>query len=262
MQVTGILLALLDMPPEHAEAYNRWYDLDHMPEHVAKDDILYGRRYVATTTLRQSPAIESGPLTNGHPPYATIYSFGGPLDFASDEATRGWTDLDRHITKAGRYWRQGSVALAGRFRLEAARARPSVLVQERAVPHLAHRGIIVAIGRVGGAEDRTQAAAWWDRTRLPDLFTIPGLLAAIRFAPVDGDRFSSLEGDPAGLMLHVLLCDAPPPQVMAGVAAAEPGWRALGRWPAHDGSYEQLAFLPYQVIAPLEYGFDTGGAAR
>jgi hypothetical protein len=258
MQVTGILLALLDMPPEHAEAYNRWYDLDHMPEHVAKDDILYGRRYVATTALRQSPGIESGPLTNGHPPYATIYSFGGPLDFAGDQATRGWTDLDRQITKAGRYWRQGSVALAGRFRLESARARPSVLVQERAVPHLAHRGIIVAIGRVGGAEDRAKAAEWWDRTRLVDLFTIPGLMAALRFSPVDGDRFSSVDGDQAGLMLHVLLCDSPPPQVMAGVAAAEPGWRALGRWPAHDGSYEQLAFLPYEVIAPLEYGFDTG----
>ena len=198
MQVTGILLALLDMPAEHAEAYNRWYDLDHMPEHVAKDDILYGRRYVATTTLRQSPAIESGPLTNGHPPYATIYSFGGPLDFASEEATRGWTDLDRHITKAGRYWRQGSVALAGRFRLESARARPSVLVQERAVPHLAHRGIIVAIGRVASAEDRAKAAEWWDRTRLVDLFAVPGLLAALRFAPVDGDRFSSIDGDQAG----------------------------------------------------------------
>lgn len=262
MQVTGILLALLDMPAEQAEAYNRWYDLDHMPEHVAKDDILYGRRYVATTTLRQSPAIESGPLTNGHPPYATIYSFGGPLDFASEQATRGWTDLDRQITKAGRYWRQGSVALAGRFRLEAARVRPSVLVQERAVPHLAHRGIVVAIGRVASAEDRSKAAQWWDSTRLVDLFAIPGLLAALRFCPVDGDQFSSVDGDQAGLMLHVLLCDAPPQQVMAGVADAEPGWRALGRWPAHDRSYEQLAFLPYEVIAPLEYGFERGGAPQ
>jgi hypothetical protein len=262
MQVTGVLLALLDMPADQAAAYNRWYDLDHMPEHVAKDDILYGRRYVATREIRRSPAIESGPMTNGHPPYATIYTFGGPLDFASEAATKGWTDLDREITKAGRYWRQGSVALAGRFRLDAARARPSVLVQERAVPHLAHRGIIVAIGRVGSAEDRSKAAEWWDRTRLVDLFAVPGLLAALRFSPVDGDRFSSFDGDQASLMIHVLLCDAPPQQVMTGVAAAEPGWRALGRWPAHNGSYEQLAFLPYEVIAPFEYGFDTSDDPR
>jgi hypothetical protein len=256
------------MPAEHTEGYNRWYDLDHMAEHVAKDDILYGRRYVATTTLRQSPAIESGPLTNGHPPYATIYSFGGPLDFASEQATKGWTDLDRQITKAGRYWRQGSVALAGRFRLEAARARPSVLVQERAVPHLAHKGIIVAIGRVPSSEERSKAAGrpkavdWWDRTRLVDLFAIPGLMAALRFSSVDGDRFSSVDRDQGELMVHVLLCDAPPQQVMTSIAGAEPGWRALGRWPAHDGCYEQVAFLPYEVIAPLEYGFDVGAAPQ
>ena len=250
MQVTGILLALLHMPADLGEGYNRWYDLDHMPEHVAKDDVLYGRRYVAGAALRQSPAIMSSPLTRGHPPYATIYSFGGPLDFAGEEAARGWTDLDRQITKAGRYWRQGSVALAGRFRLESARARPSVLVQERAVPHLPHRGIVVVIGRAASAEAHPKAVAWWEETRLVDLFAVPGILAALRFMPVEAGQ--------AGLMLHVLLCDLSPKAVMAGIAAAQPGWQALGRWPAHDGSYEQLALLPYELIVPFEYGFDGG----
>jgi len=251
MQVTGILLALLHMPADLGEGYNRWYDLDHMPEHVAKDDVLYGRRYVATTALQQSPGIEPAPLTGGHPSYATIYSFGGPLDFASEEAARGWTDLDRQITKAGRYWRQGSVALASRFKLGAARARSSVLVQERAIPHLAHRSIIVALGRVSSEEDRLRANDWWDGTRLVDLFAVPGVMAALRLSSVDSDK--------ADLMLHVLLCDAPAQEVMAGVAGAQPGWRALGRWPAYDGSYEEVAFLPYDIIAPLQYGFDGLG---
>jgi hypothetical protein len=222
-----------------------------MPEHVAKDDVLYGRRYVATATLQQSPGVEPASLTGGHPSYATIYSFGGPLDFAGEEAERGWTDLDRQITKAGRYWRQGSVAFASRFRLEAARARSSVLVQERAVPHLAHRSIIVALGRVPPDRERSRAAEWWDRTRLVDLFALPGVMAAMRMSSVDADK--------ADLMLHVVLCDAPAQQVMAEVARAQPGWRALGRWPAYDGSYEEVAFLPYDIIAPLQYGFDGGG---
>ncbi len=251
MQVTGILLALLHMPADLGEGYNRWYDLDHMPEHVAKDDVLYGRRYVATESLQQSAGVEPAPLTGGHPSYATIYSFGGPLDFAGEEAERGWLDLDRQITKAGRYWRQGSVAFASRFRLEAGRARASVLVQERAVPHLAHRSIIVALGRVSPDQERSRAAEWWDRTRLVDLFAVPGVMAALRLSSVDADK--------ADLMLHVLLCDAPAQQVMAGVALAQTGWRALGRWPAYDGSYEEVAFLPYDIVAPLQYDFDSAG---
>jgi hypothetical protein len=34
MEMQGVLLALLDMPAELTEEYNRWYDLDHMPEQV------------------------------------------------------------------------------------------------------------------------------------------------------------------------------------------------------------------------------------
>jgi hypothetical protein len=33
---------------------------------------------------------------------------------------------------------------------------------------------------------------------------------------------------------------------------------AIGRWPAHGGVYEPVAFLPYERIVPLEYDFDFG----
>ena len=39
MKVNGMHLAFLDIPKELTEEYNRWNDLDHMPEHVAKDDV-------------------------------------------------------------------------------------------------------------------------------------------------------------------------------------------------------------------------------
>jgi hypothetical protein len=35
VKTEGMMLALLDIPAEYTEEYNRWYDLDHMPEHVA-----------------------------------------------------------------------------------------------------------------------------------------------------------------------------------------------------------------------------------
>ena len=88
MQITGIKLALLDIPAELTDEYNRWYDLDHLPEHVSKGDVVAGRRYVADRELREAPGIKTDELTDGHPPYATIYSFGGPVDFAKRRGPR------------------------------------------------------------------------------------------------------------------------------------------------------------------------------
>ena len=52
MQLHGIMLAMLDIPPELTEEYNRWYDLDHLPEHVSKADVAMARRYVAPRDLQ------------------------------------------------------------------------------------------------------------------------------------------------------------------------------------------------------------------
>ena len=89
MEVAGILFALLDIPREETEEYNRWYDLDHMPEHISKADVLTAKRYVAPRDL-QALGGGGSELTGGHPPYLTMYYLGGD-DFAGDEA---WAGLD------------------------------------------------------------------------------------------------------------------------------------------------------------------------
>ncbi len=45
---------------------------------------------------------------------------------------------------------------------------------------------------------------------------------------------------------------------MARIEAAMPYLKAVGRFPAHGGVYEPMAFLPYQWIVPLQYDFDIG----
>jgi hypothetical protein len=250
MEINGILLAMLEIPAEYTEDYNRWYDLDHLPEHVSKGDVIMGRRYVATRQLRDVPGVQRSEFTAGHPPYTTIYSFGGPVDFMSDEALGYWRDKDRGIIKAGRFWREGRGVHNSRWRVADAVTRPSVLVSKAAVPHLAHRGIIVAIGRAPSADRIDEAIDWWDRTHLVDLFAVPGLLAAMRFTHVDPAQ--------ADLLLHILLCEEPPGQVMAGIDRAMRYQGAVGRYPAHGGAYESIAFLPYDRIVPLEYDFDIG----
>jgi hypothetical protein len=246
MEMQGVLLALLDMPAELTEEYNRWYDLDHMPEHVSKRDVVLGRRYVAPRDLQGLGSL-GGDLVAAHAPYLTLYYYG-IADFDSADAWGGWTVKDRGLVKSGRFFREGSVMFSQRWRTAGARARASVLVSEEAIPYLAHRGVVVALGRAPSSAQRADALRWWDDVHLPDLLAIDGVLAALRFDPV-GD------GAPE-LMAHVLLLEDDPKLVMPRVDAALRYAGAVGRFPPHGGVYESLAFLPYRTIQPLEYDFE------
>jgi hypothetical protein len=248
VEVTGIALALLDIRSELTQEYNRWYDLDHLPEHISKADVVAGRRYVAPRELRSVPGVQPSEWLGGYPSYVTTYLFGGPLDFMSDEAQDLWRVKDRGIVKEGRYWNEGLLRHNSHWWLADAVTRPTVLVSKEAVPHLAHRGIILAVGKAPSADRVQEAVDWWDNTHLVDLFAVPGLLGAIRLAPVDPAH--------ADVLLHVLLCEEPPADVMAGIDKAMRYQRAVGRFPAHGGVYERIAFLPYNRIVPLEYDFD------
>jgi hypothetical protein len=250
VEINALMLAMLEIPAELTQEYNRWYDLDHLAEHVSKGDVVAGRRYVATRELHDAPGIQPSELTGGYPPYLTTYLFGGPLDFMSAEAQALWTDMDRGIVKAGRYWREGRGVHVSRWRIADAVARPSVLVSKPAIPHLAHRGVIVALGKAASPERVQDAVDWWDQTHLVDLFAVPGLLAAIRGAPADPT--------PSDLVLHLLLCEDEPATVMEGIENAMRYQTAVGRFPAHGGVYESIAFLPFDRIVPLEYDFEIG----
>jgi hypothetical protein len=246
MRVEGALLTLLNVPPETTMEYNRWYDFDHLPGHVSKPDVAGANRYVATRAMKSTPGAVASELTGGFPSYATVYLLGGSIDFLSEEAIAGWSDLDRRTVKAGRYWRTGKGTFNRRMRLTAAVARPSVLVDDAAIPHLPHTGVVVCIGRSASAERRPEAADWWSRIHLPDLLAVPGILAGMTFEPDDGD-----------LLVHLLYCGLDPQEVMANVQAELRYLVGIGRYPAHGGVYETVARLPFQRIVPLRYDFDA-----
>ena len=183
MEINGIQLAFLDIPPEYTQDYNRWYDLDHMPEHVSKPDVIMGRRYVATRALRNLPASHVSDVFGGHPPYLSIYWFGGPLDMASDEAREGWRIKDRGIVKQGRYWLRGHGTGGG---LSGSPSQPLVRAcwwPKRRFPISTTAGVIVAYGKAPSPERRDEAVSWWAHTHLVDLFAVPGVLAASAMRP-------------------------------------------------------------------------------
>ncbi|MGD9796263.1 MAG: hypothetical protein AB7V43_22580 [Acidimicrobiia bacterium] len=248
MKINAIMVALLHIPAEHKETYNRWYDLDHLPEHISKGDVLMGRRYAATVPVRSAPGVVASELTDGHPSYATIYWFGGPLDFESEEARSGWLVKDKFITKAGRYWRAGVVPYSAGWRLARARARRSIRIDEEAITYLPHRGMILILGKARSAAERADALAWWRDSQEDDLLDLPGVLAVLEFSPGEG------VGDDQ--ILHIVLCEDSPVEVMAALEQSRTLQQLTGRFPAHKGVYEQLALLPYQSIVPLDYSFD------
>ena len=251
MQVHGVLFALLDMPSELTEEYNRWYDLDHMPEHVSKSDVALGRRYVAPRDLHDLRVLgsTSADVFGAHAPYLTMYYLVVP-NFADDDVTGGWLTKDRGLVKSGRFFREGSVRFSRSFRLGATRARASVLVSDDAIPYLAHRGVVVALGRAPSPEHRADAIRWWDATHLVDLLAVEGVLAALRLDPVADDD--------QDLLLHVLLLEVDPAVAMSRIDRALRYAKSVGRYPAHGGVYESSALLPYRTIVPLEYDFDFG----
>jgi hypothetical protein len=249
MHIRGVLLTMLDVSAELTDEYNRWYDSDHLPEHLSKPDVVTAARYVATKSLRATPGVTTSELTGGHPSYLTLVFLGGAIDIMGEEALAGWRDMDRACVKQGRFWRTGERQFGRRMLLERAVARPSVLVAEPAVPHLPHRGVVVCIGRAPSAERRQEAVDWWEQTHLVDLFGVSGILAALRFELVD-------EAD-QDLLIHILYCDAHPEKVMASLQHELRYLEGIGRYPAHGGRYEALAVLPYERIIPFEYGFDV-----
>lgn len=135
----------------------------------------------------------------------------------------------------------------------------------------------MALGRAPSPDRVDEAVAWWEGVHLPDLAAVPGVLAAVRLTRADdeggdeappGAAAAPPSAGPAvrvaesglaeqtGLVLHLLLCEDDPAVVIGRVARARRSWQAVGRFPAHRGAYEELAFLPYRLILPLQYDFD------
>jgi hypothetical protein len=239
MIINGIALALLDVPIEAQDAYSRWYDLDHLPEHLSKPDVVTAARYVSAEGT--DPAAVAS--DRGHPPFATIYSFGGPLEFTSEDALSGWASLDRALTKSGRFWKDATITHASRWRLGDAVKRPSIPVSNDAIPHLAHSGVIMSFGR-HPIDGRDAALRWWRETQQDDLIDVSGVGAILQFDPVDG----------SDTVLHLLLCTEDVSAVLARLREVRELHRHLGRYPAFRGAYETEALLPYRRLAPLGYG--------
>ncbi len=244
MNTQGIVIALIDVPQEHTEAYNRWYDFDHLPEFAALPGMLLGRRYVAPPeykTLR--PASPLPELADGRATYCTTYLIGD-ADF--DAVRKRWSERAEELMKQRRMFRHGKIADVGYYRLDYTRVRDDIPVSAAAAPHIRDTGIMIVMTEVADAAQRPEVDQWFRDVHAPDLLGVHGVTAAMRFSRID---------TPAGRYVNLYTLEGDPIETKRDLDRRIPEWQASGRSPAPGGSSQILFQSIYRPVIPMQYDF-------
>ena len=248
MDIKGISVGFTDCDPEFAEEFNRWYDFDHVPENIALTELLTARRYVATTELKAARGtVEVPELADGAGSYLATY-WAGTDDLQKMADTMG--GLFRELLPKKRIFRQARIVFSGRYRLVGSYISQDIpQVATGAIPYLPHRGMQVVISDVPDAALRGDVARWYTEVHIPDLLSVPAIVAALRFEDVDPEH--------EGRTLHLFLTQEDPGAAVREIQEHRPRWVEQGRTPYPDGASRTLFAGPYRLITPLQYDFQT-----
>ncbi len=251
MQANGAVVGLIDVPQEHTQDYNVWYDFDHLPEFVALDDMLLGRRYVADTeckAARPNPS-KLPELADGKGSYCSTY-FMNTDDIG---AVMGyWNEAGARLRKEKRIFRHGRIADVTFYKLIQAHARPGIPVVEAAIPYLGHQGIYVVMAEVADPAMRPAVNEWFAEAHSKDLLAVPGVVAAMR---LEAHAEFGTGAEKAGRYMNLYLLDEDPVKTVAEIQKAREGWVARGTSPAPGGASNVLFQSPYRYVTPTRYDF-------
>jgi hypothetical protein len=225
-------------PGRHRD-YNRWHQLDHLPENRALPGVAFGERWVHTPACAAAAASPAADLAGLH--YVALYLFREP----AAASIAAWQELAERSFQWGRRPDRAWVErpLMGFFSVVSAAVAPRLALSAAALPLLPARGVHVTVTRPRSPHgDATEAAyRWHDRVGVPALLETQGVTGVYLFSSVSstldreweeragtttfdaGDdepgqirvRLCFLDGDPAGLGA------APGAPVPAAVAGAE-----------------------------------------
>ena len=199
MEAPGLLLVMTDIPAEIEAEFNDWYDSEHVPERLAIAGFRGARRYRAV---------------EGAPAYQALYELESVAVLDTPEYKR----LNERPSERTRLilpqFRNVHRGVYSQIFPEGAEAEPA--------PAGTAALLLVGIAPPPGYEEEFEA--WYNLEHIPYLASVPGVLRARRFAPVDGsDTF---------LAVYELV-DADVPLTDAWRRAAETPWtlrqRALPR---------------------------------
>lgn len=258
MKLAGMIAALIDVPQQETENYNRWYDFDHLPEYAALPEIAQGRRYVATTDCKKArPEPILPELRDGRGTYFTTYLLTDP-DLANAQASFRAKSLEIHRDK--RMVRYGNMVSVDFYRHIHTTVRPDLPVSRAAGPYLGHQGVFVVFTRVADPSMRAEVDDWFARTHARDVLAVPGAVAALRFTRLGsatGDDWSGQQGgDGDGRYMNVYLLDGDPARFAVQLAAHSREWHERGR--TFGPQTSQILFTSaYRSVVPTRYDFVT-----
>jgi hypothetical protein len=139
-------------PAAHGE-YNRWHQLDHLPEQLPLPGVAFGQRWVSTPACRRARAVDTGRLGPVH--YVTLYLMTDPVA----ETLERFAALGARLHAEGRFFDRRRSHLSGPFEVETARAAPRVLVSPAAVPYRPGTGIYVVVVETEAPDPSEEAPA-------------------------------------------------------------------------------------------------------
>ena len=196
MHATGMICAVLDCDADSIEAFNRWYDLEHVPPNVSLAGVMSGRRYAAPPELHALRIADpSSPLTGGRGSFVTVYTLCQP----PAEVVASMAALRDVLYATGRMTfpaEKKVVRDGGAFELVSAVSSPDLALPAIDVPFVGHNGVLMVRRRGSDA-----VAAWYHgdwSNQVAELDGVHGVVS-LRIAGADGDELDLvfLEGDVA-----------------------------------------------------------------
>jgi hypothetical protein len=239
MQIHGIHMDFIEVPPEAGADYGRWCDSIHDPEVSALPGVAGARRYHAGDDIMPIRVSREGAPPIGDSRHCSAY-----LLCEDDLAAAGGriAALTHRLEAEGRLFRPRRVVYSQTFRLMQVHLPKGARLSPEAAPFLVHRGMQIGAGFVRDKKDIPEALEWWANVHYADMLTVPGWLTAMRLEPL------GREGQ--GLLTHFFLLGTAPSEAHAELEKVVYGWRDAGRSPAPRDIYWRTFKGPWSLAAP------------
>jgi len=205
----GLLTAWLNVPPEHEEEFNRWYNTEHIQERVGIPGFLNGRRYLSL---------------EGEPKYFALYELETP-DAVYSEAYK-------RVRQNPTPWNRKIEALFQDF---VRNVYEEIFSYGSSSPQGAPYVLTVRVGVA--PEKENEFNAWYNEDHIPALLKVGGVRS--------GKRYRAVEGTPKYLAVYEL----DNPEVIkseAWVKARDYG-RTSVIWPHLQGLQRNVGKLLFQL---------------
>jgi hypothetical protein len=162
---TGLLMVWVDIDPEHAADFNRWYDEEHMPQLLSVPGFLSGGRYEAL---------------KGSPKYLALYE----LEDHNVLRSAAYLDAVKYKPSSGR--ERAGPSRTGRNFLRNC-YRQIHPMHTNPVEQTRGPAPFLQMGRIGiPAMVEEEFNDWYNTAYLPPYMAVPGCLGARRWVAVEG----------------------------------------------------------------------------